>query len=91
MTREMIKNGFSNGVISIEDKYAGCITLCCRIGEYAFYFIGGAILTKDEFWKSYTLDEAVDMLYDILKTAKSAEENGLGDGEYGYYVAVLSA
>lgn len=91
MTREMIKNGFSNGVISIEDKYAGCITLCCRIGEYAFYFIGGDILTKDEFWKSYTLDEAVDMLYDILKTAKSAEENGLEDGEYGYYVAVLSA
>ena len=40
ITREMIKKGFENGIISIEDDYAGCMGICCKIGENAFYFAG---------------------------------------------------
>ena len=35
ITREMIKKGFKNGIISIEDDYAGCMGICCKIGENA--------------------------------------------------------
>ena len=38
ITREMIQNGFDNGSISIEDEFGGCISLCCRIADNAFYF-----------------------------------------------------
>lgn len=37
ITREMIKKGFENGIISIEDDYAGCMGICCKIGDNAFY------------------------------------------------------
>ena len=40
ITREMIQNGFDNGSISIEDEFGGCISLCCRIADNAFYFAG---------------------------------------------------
>lgn len=36
ITREMISNGFKNKVISIEDDYAGCLGICCKIGDIAF-------------------------------------------------------
>lgn len=92
MTREMIEAGFRNGIISIEDEYGGCTSLCCRIGDNSFYFASSedADLTKAEYWKSYTLDETIDMLFNILKTVKSAEGYGLDDGEYGYYETVLT-
>lgn len=40
ITREMIRNGFESGTVSIEEEYAGCIGICCRIGDNAFYFLG---------------------------------------------------
>ena len=40
ITRDMIKNGFENGTISIEEEYSGCLGICCKIGEMAFYFLG---------------------------------------------------
>lgn len=40
ITKDMIKAGFENGHISIEDEYAGCMSLCCRVGDNAFYFAG---------------------------------------------------
>lgn len=48
ITKEVIRNGFENGTISIEEEYAGCTGTCCRIGDNAFYFIGSedADLTK---------------------------------------------
>ena len=91
ITRKMIKKGFENGIISIEDDYEGCMGICCKIGDNAFYFLGSQDdnITKEEYWKSYTLDMTIDMIFDILKSTKSAEENGLDDWEIGYYESVL--
>lgn len=92
ITREMIENGFKTGKISIEEEYGGCIGICCKIGNMAFYFAGveDGNLTKEEYWKSYTLDMTIDMIFDILKDSESAEENGLDDGEIGYYESILN-
>ena len=91
ITREMIKNGFENCVISIDNDCYGCVGICCRIGDNAFYFVGNEDedLTIEEYWKSYTLDMTIDMIYEILKNVESAEDNGLGDGEWEYYRAIL--
>lgn len=91
ITRGMIKNGFENGTISIEEKYSGCIGICCKIGDNAFYFLGSKDdnITKEEYWKLYTLDMTIDMIFNILKDSESAERNGLDDWEIGYYESVL--
>lgn len=91
ITREMIKKGFKNGIISIEDGCIGCMGICCKIGDNAFYFLGSEDdnITKEDYWKSYTLDMTIDMIFNILKSAESAEENGLDDFEIGYYESVL--
>ncbi len=92
ITREMIKNGFKTGRISIEEEYGGCMGICCKIGDMAFYFAGveNGNLTKEEYWNSYTLDMTINMIFDILKDSKSAEENGLDDCEIGYYESILN-
>lgn len=92
ITKEMIKKGFENGIISIENDYAGCMGICCKIGGNAFYFLGSKddSITKEEYWKLYTLDMTIDMIFDILKDSESAEEHGLDDWEIGYYELVLS-
>ena len=74
ITKEMIKKGFKNGIISIEDGCIGCMGICCKIGDNAFYFFGSEDdnITKEDYWKSHTL-----------------EENGLDDFEIGYYESVL--
>ena len=33
ITKEMIRNGFKENLISLENEYGGCIGLCCRIGN----------------------------------------------------------
>lgn len=91
ITRDMIKNGFENGTISIEEEYSGFLGICCKIGDNAFYFLGSEDdnITKDEYWKSYTLDMTINMIFDILKDSESAEKNGLDDWEIGYYESML--
>ena len=91
ITREIIKNGFANGIISIENNYAGCLGICCKIGDNAFYFMDSEDhnLTKEEYWESYTLDMTVDMIFNVLKDDTSAEENGLDEMELSYYESVL--
>lgn len=42
ITREMVKNGFELKKISIEIAYVGCIGICCRIYDNAFYFLWSA-------------------------------------------------
>ena len=93
ITREMIRNGFETGIISIEEEYGGCLGICCRIGDHAFYFIDSedAELTKDEYWKKYTLDVTVDTIFNILKDAESAEEYGLDLIEVEFYTSILSS
>lgn len=92
ITRKMIQNGFEKNLVSIENEYNGCVSLCCKIGNEAFYFVGmeDADLTAEDFLNSYTMNEIIDMLYDILKDVESAEENGLDSTELDYYESVLS-
>lgn len=92
ITKDMIKNGLKNGNISIEDEFGGCISLCCKIGDNAFYFadIEDEDLTAEEFLKFYTMNNIVDVLYNILNDVESAEEYGLDCEELKYYEAVLS-
>lgn len=91
ITKEMIKNGLNNKIITIEDDCYGCVGICCKIGDMAFCFLGDQSddLTKEEYWKSYTVDETTDMLFDILKDEKSADEHGLDDYEVYYYENML--
>lgn len=91
ITKEMIRKGFEQNIISIENEFCGCINICCKIGDNAFYFIGmeDENLTVEEYWKSYTMDMTIEMLYEILKDVKSAEDSGLDDGEWEYYKALL--
>ena len=92
ITKEAIRNGFENGTISIEEEYAGCTGICCRIGDNAFYFIGSedADLTKEEYWKSYTLDMTINMIFNVLKSVEAAEENGIDHTELACYESVLT-
>ena len=86
ITRKMIENGFKNGKITIEDSYGGCLGICCKIGDNAFYFVrSDDNLTKEEYWKAYTLEMTVDMIFNSLKDTQSAEENGLDEWEWYYY------
>lgn len=91
ITKEMIKKGFEWKIISIENEFGGCINICCKIGDNAFYFVGmeDENLTVEEYWKSYTMDMTINMLYEILKDVQSAEDNGLDEGEWEYYKALL--
>lgn len=91
ITKEMIENGFKNNLISLEDEFGGCTSLCCRIGDNAFYFAGysDSELTVDEYKNQYTESEVIDFIYDILKDKKSAEENGLDEGEIEFYELLL--
>lgn len=91
ITRKMIENGFRTGRISIVENYNGCDGIYCKIADNAFYFIGleDNYLTLDEYWKAYTLEMTINMIFDILKDEKSSEENGLDDLEWGYYKSVL--
>ena len=91
ITKEMIRKGFERNIISIENEFGGCIDICCRIGDNAFYFVGmeDEYLTVEEYLKSYSMNEIIDMLYEILKDVESAEDNGLNVGEWEYYKAIL--
>ena len=78
ITRKMIENGFKNGKITIEDSYGGCLGICCKIGDNAFYFVGSDDnLTKEEYWKSYTLEMTVDMIFNTLKDIQSPPQHAL--------------
>lgn len=92
ITKEMISNGLKDGLVSIEDSWGGCLGICCKIGDMSFYFAGmeGTDLSLDEYMKTYTQEETVDMIYDILKSPEAAEANGLDDWELGYYESMLN-
>lgn len=91
ITKDMIKAGFESGRISIENEYAGCMSLCCRVGDNAFYFAGNEFdnMTAKEYKESHTADEIVDVVYDVLKDSDTAEANGLDDTEYFIYETIL--
>ena len=66
--------------------------LHCTIGAKGFYFGGNtdiSNMTMDEFNKSFSQDEVVDMLYECLKSENAAEEHGLEEWEYELYRTIL--
>jgi len=92
ISKSMIAKGFECGAISIEESWPSCCDgICCRIGEYAFYFIGmeDENLPINEYWKSYPLSRTIDMLHDILKNRESAARNGIYSDEWEYYRSFL--
>jgi hypothetical protein len=92
ITREQIVRGFHSGTISLENEYSGCTSLCCRIGQYAFYFAGmeDEDLSVKEYLKNYAFDEIVENIFSVLKDSASAEDNGIYDEEYSYYEYLLA-
>lgn len=91
LTKKEIENGFKTYLININDSVYGCIGICCQIGENAFYFLDGEdnSLSISNYWEIYSLEETVDMIWKILKNETTAEEHGIYDYEYEYYVDVL--
>ena len=92
ITIEMIQNGFQNGSISIENEFNGCIGLCCRIADNAFYFETdnkAMYFTKEKYLQAYTMDEIIGKLYDVLQDVEHAEVYGLDCEELKYYELVL--
>lgn len=91
LTEKEIENGFKTYLININDSVYGCIGICCQIGENAFYFLDDEdnSLSISNYWEIYSLEETVDMIWKILKNETTAEEHGICDYEYEYYVDVL--
>lgn len=91
LTKKEIENGFKTYLININDSVYGCIGICCQIGENAFYFLDSEedSLSISNYWEIYSLEETVDMIWKILKNETTAEEHGIYDFEYEYYVDAL--
>lgn len=91
ITKEMIRKGFENGIISIENYSDCCDNICCCIGDNSFYFVEveEQDLTLEEYLRLYSMDEVIERLYETLKDVESAEDCGLDVGEWEYYRAIL--
>lgn len=83
----VIKKGLQNGLIQIIDDMG----IRCSIGEYSFYFVGikDCDLSIEEYFKAYTEDMTANMIFEILKTDETAEENGVDSVERSYYLDYL--
>lgn len=91
ITREMIRMALEKLVITIHNGIYGCTGICCKLGDYAFYFVGtDDQMSVEEYWQSYTKDMTVKMLHDVLKNQKAAEENGIEVYEWKYYYSILN-
>ena len=77
--------------ITIHNGICGCTGICCKLGDYAFYFVGtDDQMSVEEYWQSYTKDMTVKMLHDVLKNQSAAEENGIEMYEWKYYCSILN-
>lgn len=96
ITKNMISMGMDTGIVSLEDSYAGeiasCNTLCCKIGNNAFYFAASEDedLTKEQYEETYNKQEIVEQLYEMLKDRDTAISYGIYKFEYEYYKNILS-
>lgn len=88
LLKEKILKGLEIGVVKIIDDYG----IRCQIGEYSFYFIGteDSELSVSEYWKNYDKEMTSNMITDILKSVKAADENGIDDVERSYYICILN-
>ena len=96
ITKNMISMGMDTGIVSLEDSYAGditaCNTLCCKIGNNAFYFAASEDedLTKEQYEETYNKQEIVEQLYEMLKDRDTAISYGIYKFEYEYYKNILT-
>ena len=93
ITKEMVEESFNNKIIQIRDNDEyGCMGLHCKIGSNGFYFGDDSKIVDmpiEEFWSTYSKNQAIDMIYNILKTKNSAIEYGLDEEEHEYYTNII--
>ena len=67
-------------------------TPCFSCGECQFETDNKAMYyTKEKYLQTYTMEEIIDKLYDVLQDVEHAEVNGLDCEELGYYEGVLKS
>ena len=89
ITIEMVRMGLEKMIITVCENIYGCTGICCKIGDYAFYFDKDNQMTLKEFWKTHSTYDTTKMIYDALKNVESALENGIEEEEWDYYYTVL--
>lgn len=89
ISKENIRKGLDSGLISITSDQGSCCGICCKIGDYAFYFLGFDEVPLEEFWSKYSKEEVTTMIWDVIKNKETAEKNGLSEEEHGYYEELL--
>lgn len=90
ISKENIRKGLDSGLISITSDQGGCCGICCKIGDYAFYFLGfDEEVLLEEFWIKYSKEEVTTMIWNVIKDKEAAEKNGLSEEEHGYYEELL--
>lgn len=92
ISKENIRKGLDSGLISITSDQGGCCGICCKIGDYAFYFLDfDEDVLLEEFWTKYSKEEVITMIGDVIKNKETAEKNGLSEEEQGYYEGLLKS
>ena len=90
ITKDMIKEGYSKGIIAVVDdaqKY-GCDGICCMIGNNAFYFdfFGTSNYTKaSDYIENTGINRVIDQIYEALDKCIRIEF----EDEYEYYYLIL--
>lgn len=93
ITKEMIESGLDQNIIQINsEEENGVMGLHATIGDYSFYFGVNediADMSEEEFFRTYTKEDIVDMIHDAIESPMRAEEYGLFDDEWDYYHDIL--
>lgn len=93
--KDIIKNGLETGIVKIENNFKasfGCLEIYCQIGEYSFYFeedFDKRLMSKKEYLDTYSLDEIAASISQVLETKEIAEQYGIYEDEYQYYLSIL--
>ena len=90
ITKEMVKNGYNKGIISVIDdgEIYGCDGVCCQIGDNAFYF--DPFQTEEaesveEYLNKNGIEYAIDEIFNTLNECIKVDF----EDEYVYYYLVL--
>lgn len=69
ISKENIRKGLNSGLISITSDQGGCCGICCKIGDYAFYFLDfDEDVLLEEFWTKYSKEEEQGYYEGLLKS-----------------------
>ena len=85
ITKTMIQKGYDLGVIQLVDEGFGCVSLCCRIEDNAFYFMDNIDnITAEDYIRENPEEKIIDDIYAGLNDLMETDED-----EYAYYYSVL--